>query len=376
LAKRDYYEILGVSRDASEEEIRKAFRKKALDSHPDRNKSPDASEKFKEVNEAYQVLSDTDRRSRYDRLGHAGVASDPGFTRDFEGFDVFGGLGDIFDTFFGGASQSQNAPRRGDDVHLQLTLDLEEAYLGVEKKVKVERTQRCRACSGSGSEPGATPVRCADCQGYGQLKRAQRSLFGQFVQIVPCSSCRGRGSIIQKPCVNCRAVGLERVKADINVKVPSGIDNGMQVRLTSEGHAGVNGGPPGSLYINVSVKPHSVFHRDGVNLLVDMPINFLQAALGADLKVPTMNGAEELKIPPGTQPDAVFRLKGKGMPHVRDHSKGDLLVQVKLAVPTGLDPEQKEGLENLAKIMGWTNNGQPGKDKGIFNKIKDAIAGS
>jgi molecular chaperone DnaJ len=376
LAKRDYYEVLGVSRDASEEEIRKAFRKKALDSHPDRNKNPDASEKFKEVNEAYQVLGDADRRARYNRLGHAGVASDPSFTRDFEGFDGFGGLGDIFDTFFGGAAQTQNAPRRGDDVHLQLTLDLEEAYLGVEKRVKVERTQRCHVCGGNGSEPGASPVRCADCQGTGQLKRAQRSLFGQFVQIVPCSSCRGRGYIIQKPCSNCHAAGLERVKADINVKIPSGIDNGMQVRLTGEGHAGINGGPLGSLYLNISVKPHPVFQRDGVNLHVDLPINFLQAALGAELKVPTMNGAEDLKIPPGTQPDAVFRLKGKGMSHVRDHSKGDLLVQVKLAVPTGLDPEQKEGLENLAKIMGWTNNGQTSKDKGIFNKIKDAIGGS
>jgi len=260
---------------------------------------------------------------------------------------------------------------------VQLTLDLEEAYQGVEKNVKVERTQRCHVCGGNGCEPGTTAVRCAECHGSGQLRRAQRSLFGQFVQIVPCPSCRGQGSIVQKPCNNCHAVGLERIKSDINVRIPAGIDSGMQVRLTGEGHAGINGGSPGSLYINVALKPHPVFHRDGINLLVDMPINFLQAALGAELEVPTMNGAEDLKMPPGTQPDAVFRLKGKGMPHVRDHSKGDLLVQVKLAVPTGLDPEQKEGLENLAKIMGWANtNGKDAKDKGIFNKIKDAIAGS
>ena len=375
MAKGDYYDVLGVSRGASEEEIRKAFRKKALEFHPDRNRSPDAEEKFKEVNEAYQILVDSEKRARYDRFGHAGVGPEAGFARDFEGFDIFGGLGDIFDSFFGDVtSQGRRSPRRGTDLHQRVTLSFEETYFGAEKQVEVSRTEKCHRCAGNGSEPGTSPTTCSTCSGAGQVRRSQRSLFGQFVQVAACPTCRGQGSIIQTPCSKCRGTGAERRTAHIAVKIPAGIESGMQMRLTGEGEMGVHGGPPGNLFVEVAVKPHPYFRREGFNLVVTLPLNFVQAALGAEVSIPTMNGSESLKIPAGTQPGEVFRIKGKGMLHLRNNRRGDILVEVSLEVPTSLDSEQRRALEELARTMDWSD-GQNHKDKGFFDKLKDAFTG-
>ena len=376
MAKRDYYEVLGVPRGAPEEEIRKSFRKKALEYHPDRNKSPGAEEKFKEVNAAYQILIDPEKRSRYDHFGHAGVGPEAGFARDFEGFDIFGGLGDIFDSFFGDfTSQSRRAPRRGGDLHHRVILSFEEAYSGAEKEVEVNRTERCHRCKSTGSEPGTSPVQCSACRGNGQVRRSQRGLFGQFVQVVTCPTCQGSGSLVQTPCSNCRGSGTEPRKARIAVKIPAGIDDGMQVRLTGEGEVGVNGGRPGNLFVTVSLKPHPFFRREATNLIVNLPLNFVQAALGTEMEIPTMNGTEPIKIPAGTQPGTVFRIRGKGMPHLRNQRKGDILVEINLEVPTSLDSEQRQALQGLAETMNWSD-GQDSKGKGLFDKFKDAFSGS
>ncbi|MQF69709.1 molecular chaperone DnaJ [SAR202 cluster bacterium AD-804-J14_MRT_500m] len=372
MAKKDYYDVLGVSRGSSDDEIRKSFHKKALEYHPDRNKSPGAEAKFKEVNEAYQILNEPEKRARYDRLGHAGVGPDAGFSRDFEGFDIFGGLGDIFDSFFGGATgQSSRAPRRGADLQTRIIISFEDAYSGIEREVELKRTEECRKCNGSRCEPGSSPVQCGTCRGSGQVRRAQRGLFGNFVQVVPCGSCSGLGETIRSPCTSCRGFGSEKRTAKIAVNIPAGIEDGMQVRLTGEGEIGLNGGPPGNLYISISVATHPLFRRDGADLNLALPLNFVQATLGTEVEVPTMEGSESLKIPPGTQPGTVFRIKSKGMPQIRNHRNGDILIAVNLEVPTSVEPEQREVLEELAKAMDW-NNGSI-KDKGLLDKIKDAF---
>ena len=376
MAKRDYYEVLGVSRGASEEDIRKAFRKKALDYHPDRNKNPDAEAKFKEVNEAYQILIDSQKRSQYDRFGHAGVgAGTGGFARDFEGFDIFGGFGDIFDSFFGdvtGRSQQRTA-HRGGDIQRGVTVPFEEAVFGSEREVEVSRIERCYQCSGSGNEPGTSSKTCGTCRGIGQVRRSQRSVFGQFTQVTPCPTCRGKGSIVDTPCKNCQGGGTERRNRKIVVKIPAGVEDGMQIRLTGEGDIGTNGGPAGNLYIPVSVKEHSLFRREGDDLIYELPLNFIQAALGDELEIPTLNGREPLKIPAGTQPGEVFRLRGKGIPHLNGHRRGDLIVPVKLQVPTSLDSHQQKLLEELGKTMEKPSDSDS-RDKGLFDKIKDAFS--
>lgn len=376
MAKRDYYEVLGISKGSSEEEVRKSFRKKALEYHPDRNKDPAAEEKFKEVNEAYQILNDPEKRARYDQFGHAGVGPDAGFAQDFEGFDIFGGLGDIFDSFFGGFStQSRSSARRGGDLRQGVTLSFEEAYFGAEKDLTLHRAERCSHCKGHRSEPGTDVTQCGPCRGKGQVRRSQRGLFGQFVQLVPCPTCRGEGSRIDTPCKQCRGSGTERRKVHKTVEVPAGIESGMQLRLTGEGEVGVNGGPPGNLYLDISVSPHRLFKREGANLRVDLPLNFAQAVLGTEVTLPLMGGSELLKVPAGTQPGRVFCLRGKGMPSIGNHRKGDVLIQVSLEVPTKLDGEQRTALEDLASAMSW-NNDQDSKDKGIFGKLKDVISGT
>ena len=376
MAKRDYYGVLGVPKGSSEEEIRKSFRKKALEFHPDRNKDPKAEGQFKEVNEAYQILIDPEKRARYDRFGHAGMGPEAGFARDFEGFDIFGGLGDVFDSFFGDFStQGRRTVHRGGDLHQKVVLSFEEAYFGAEKELILNRTEQCHHCKGTRSEPGTTSARCSTCRGNGQVRRSQRGLFGQFVQVVACPTCKGEGSIIKTPCLNCRGSGTERRKTRRTVNVPAGIEDGMQVRLTGEGEAGVNGGPPGNLYVGISVSPHPIFRRDGANLLLDLPLNFVQAALGTEVEIPIIGGSESLKVPAGTQPGSVFRIRGKGMPHIRNHRRGDILIQVTLEVPTKLDPEQRMALEDLARAMSW-NNDQDARDKGLFDKLKDAFSGT
>jgi molecular chaperone DnaJ len=389
MAKRDYYEILEVSRNDSEEEIRKAFRKKALQYHPDRNKSPGAEEQFKEINEAYQVLSDSKKRAQYDRFGHAGVTTNGGTTaQDFEGFDVFGGFGDIFDSFFGDISgRRPREPRRGDDVQQRVVLTLEEVALGAEREVQVARVERCQRCSGAGSEPGTTTSTCATCRGVGQVRRTQRSVFGQFAQITPCPTCQGRGNVINEPCTQCRGAGLERRQRKIAVKVPAGVESGMQVRLTGEGDAGANGGSPGNLYVYVEVEEHPVFQRDGYDLIYRLPINLAEAALGVEKEVPTLGDTPEtVKIPQGTQPGVELLIRGKGIPHINSHRRGDLRVMVDVQVPRSLNSYQRKLLEDLARTLrqdsgqaqdaeaGSENgSGKDGKDKGLLDWIKDAL---
>ena len=385
MANQDYYEVLGVSRNGTEEEVRKAFRKKALQYHPDRNKSPGAEEKFKEINEAYQVLADPKKRSQYDLYGHAGVTSNGGFDRPFDGSDIFGGFGDIFDSFFGDISgRRARQPQQGSDLQQQVVLTLEETAFGTEREVGVNRLERCHRCTGTGSEPGITASTCATCRGSGQVRRTQRSIFGQFAQISSCPTCQGRGTIIDTPCTSCRAAGVERQKRRISVKIPAGVAEGMQVRLSSEGDIGRNGGPPGNLYVQIQVKEHHLFTRDGYDLTYRVPVNLAEAALGVEKAVPTLdNQLETLKIPRGTQPGTQFRLRGKGIPHLNSTRRGDLRVVIDLQVPQSLSSQQRRLLEELVQSFNHhsesdagprENQGkEQGKDKGLFERIKDAL---
>ncbi len=386
MAKADYYETLGVSRQDSEEEIRKAFRKKAMQYHPDRNKAPHAEEKFKEINEAYQVLTDPKKRSQYDHLGHAGVSGVGGFDRPFDGFDVFGGFGDIFDSFFGDATgRRANQPQRGADLQQRLVLKFEEAVFGVEKEVEITRIERCRRCSGAGNEPGSKVNTCSTCRGNGQVRRTQRSLFGQFAQISTCPTCQGKGSVIQTPCQTCRGGGMERRKRKTAVTIPAGVQGGMQVRLTGEGDAGRNSGPAGNLYIQVDVRDHNVFTREDFDLFYRMPLDMAEAALGVEKEVPTLDGGmETIKVPQGTQPGSEFRIKGKGVPHLNSSRRGDLRVLVDLQVPRNLSAHQRKLLEELANSLAVNGKGKEppegdgddgdNSDKGLFDRLKGAFS--
>ena len=412
MAQTDYYEVLGVSRQDSEEEIRRAFRKKAMEYHPDRNKEPDAEEKFKEINEAYQVLSDSTKRAQYDRFGHAGV-NGGGFDRPFDGFDVFGGFGDIFDSFFGDAGgRRSRAPQRGSDLQQRVSLAFEEAAFGIEQEVDVSRVEICHECSGAGNEPGTPINTCGTCGGNGQVRRTQRSVFGQFAQVTTCPTCQGKGTTIENPCGLCRGVGMERRNRKTLINIPAGIQDGMQVRLTGEGNAGANGGPPGNLYILVDVKPHKIFHRDQFDLLYTLPINMAEAALGVEKEIPTLEGdTATVKIPQGTQHGAEFRVRGRGISHINNGRKGDLRVFVDVQVPGKLNGKQRKLLEELARSLDpsygkdiveeteepvevnaaqgsqqqeWADaddeelpggdSGKSEKDKGLFDRIKDALS--
>lgn len=343
--KGDYYEILGVPRDATDEEIKKAFRRLAFQYHPDRNKEPGAEEKFKEINEAYEVLSDPRKRANYDRYGQA---VSPGW--GFEGFG-FGGLGDLFEAFFGATTTAQRIPQRGADLRTQLVISFEEAVFGVQKEIEIERSEVCSLCHGTGSEPGTNPQKCPSCNGTGQVRRIQQSLFGRFVNITTCSQCQGQGTVITNPCSQCRGKGRHRVKRKVMVNIPPGVDDGQQLRLTGEGDAGLWGGPSGSLYIELSVRPHPFFQRAGDNIIYELPINFAQAALGAEIKIPTLDGQTILSIPPGTQTGKTFRLKGKGIPRLNGRGRGDQLIKISVVTPKHLDERQRKLFEELAKIL-------------------------
>ena len=359
MANRDYYEVLGISRSNSDEDIRKAFRKKALEYHPDRNKSPDAEAKFKEINEAYQVLSDPQKRAQYNQFGHAGVRSNGGFERPFDGFDVFGGFGDIFDSFFGDVSgRRTREAQRGSDLQHRVVLNFEESVFGAERQVEVSRLDLCRRCSGAGSEPGTAVNTCGSCRGRGQVRRSQRSIFGQFTQVVGCSTCQGRGKVVETACEACRGGGAERRKRKIAVKIPAGVERGMQVRLSGEGDVGREGGPAGNLYVHVDIRDHKQFVRQGNDLLYRLPINVAEATLGASKEVPTLerNGdgnskTETIKVPQGTQPGAEFRVRGKGVPHLNSGQRGDLRVLVDIQVPRNLNSKQRRLLEEFARSM-------------------------
>jgi molecular chaperone DnaJ len=390
-----------VPRDATEEQIRRAFRGLAMEWHPDRNKAKDAAARFKEINEAYQVLSDSRKRGQYDRFGKTGVNGGAhGTGSPFDGFEGFGGFGDIFDSFFSGASaNSGRQPRRGGDLQQQVTLSFEESVFGAAREIEINRLEQCHHCSGAGNEPGTSVDTCSDCRGSGQVRRSQRSVFGQFTQVAPCHVCRGRGSVISSPCSNCRGAGRERRKRKIEVKIPGGVDSGMQVRLNGEGDVGSDGGGSGNLYVGVNVQEHNLFQRDGTDIVYTLPLNIAEASLGVEKVIPTVDGFDEdLKLPQGTQPGAEFRIRNKGVPHLHSNRRGDMRVQVDVRVPGSLNSRQRELMEELARSF---NGDRPGKkkgkgtrnsrkkaapettqaepndeesaDKGLFDRIKDAF---
>ncbi len=348
--RRDYYEILGIDRSATDKEIKQAFRKLAFKCHPDHNREDGAAEQFKEISEAYEVLSNPEKRTAYDRFGDGGMEGLFG-----QGFEGFGGLGNIFDTFFGGfATATRQAPRRGADRHYQTVITFEEAAFGCEQAIKVTRIENCSLCGGTGSKPGSKPSRCPDCNGNGQVRQVQQSIFGRFTNITTCPRCQGEGRVITEPCQECRGKGKAQRQRTITVKIPPGVEDGAQVRLSGEGDAGSRGGPSGNLYIMLAVKPHQFFIRDGDDIHYQIEVNFAQVALGTELKVPTLDGKTKLKIPAGSQSGKVFRLKGQGISHLHRGGRGDLLVELALVTPKSLNKKQRQLFEELASTFNPT----------------------
>lgn len=370
--KRDYYEVLGVSRNVDGDTLKKAFRKLAQKYHPDVNKTPEAETQFKEINEAYQVLSDDQKRSVYDRFGHAGLQGMGGMSDFSEGF---GDLGSIFEELFsgfGGFSTSSGRrgtqPRRGADLRADIRLTFEEAVFGVEKEIDVPRLETCEHCTGTGAEPPTTPVTCSTCNGAGELHRRQQSpLFGTVVTATPCTTCNGTGEVIPSPCTECKGQKRVRVTRKLNVKIPAGVDEGTRIRLASEGEAGQLGGPPGNLYVVINVETHPIFIRDQFDIHLELPINVAQAALGATVKVPTIDGQiENLDVPAGTQNGRTFRRRSQGIPHLQRSGRGDMIITARVVVPTNLSSEQKELFRELAQTFG---DEIPEQHKGFFDRI-------
>jgi molecular chaperone DnaJ len=349
--KRDYYEVLGVPRDASNDEIKKAYRQLAFKHHPDHNRNDGAEERFKEINEAYEVLSDGNRRSAYDRFGHSGA--DGAFGRGFEGFEGFDfGFGDIFETFFGGMTYAaRHAPQRGADLQSEITISFVEAAFGTEKEVKVKRTELCSVCHGSGAKPGSQPIRCPTCHGTGQVRRIERSLFGRFMNTTVCDQCHGEGKVITDQCPKCRGSGREKQQRRISVRIPAGVPDSSRIRLSGEGEAGTRGGSTGDLYVSLNVLPHEFFVRDGDDIQYELPVNFAQAALGAEVEVPTLYGPHKLKIPAGSQTDREFRLKDRGISHLRRNGHGDQIVTLRVVTPESLTKQQRQLFEELSGTL-------------------------
>ncbi len=347
--RRDYYEILGVSRNATQDEIKRAYRQLARKYHPDVSTEPDAEARFKEINEAYQVLSDPEKRAAYDRFGHAGA---PGVGFDFGFRDPFEIFEEVFGVDFGFRTGRRRGPRRGADLRYDLRLRFEEAVFGCQKEIEITRMETCPECRGSGAAPGTTPVRCATCGGTGQVRQVQRTIFGSFVNVITCPACGGAGEVVATPCSRCAGQGRVHVARTLTVNIPAGVDTGTQVRLAGEGEPGERGGPPGNLYVVLEVEPHPYFRRNGDDLLVELSINVAQAALGARVTIPTLEGEEQIDIPPGTQTGAIFRLRGRGVPHLRREGRGDLLVLTRVEVPTKLTREQRELFQRLAETLG------------------------
>lgn len=366
---RDYYEILGISRSASADEIKSAFRKLARQYHPDVSKEDNAEERFKEINEAYGVLSDPQKRAQYDRYGRAGLGDQGGMP------DYSVNLGDIFEELFGfggGSAGRRNAPRRGRDLQMAVTLTFEEAIFGLEKEIQFERDETCSVCRGSKAEPGSSVKTCATCGGRGEVRQVRQTFIMQMVETVACPNCQGNGQIIEKPCHGCQGRGLERKKLTKKVSIPAGVDNGMQIRLPGEGQPGSNGGPNGSLFLVVDVQPHKFFKRRGEDILLDLDINIAQAALGAEVEIPTVEGKTNLSIPAGTQSGRVFNVGGKGVPRLRQSGRGDQKVIVNVEIPTKLSKEQRELFEKLAETLGTTVSPQ---SKGFFDKLNELFGG-
>ena len=376
--KRDYYEVLGVQKDASAEEIKKAYRKVTKENHPDLHPGDKAcEERFKEANEAYEVLSDEEKRKKYDQYGHAAFDPNAGYgAGGFGGFggfdDIFGGggFGDIFSSIFGGGATraNPNAPRRGDNVRAQANISFEEAAFGCEKEITYARIEQCPDCKGTGCAPGTTAEVCPDCKGTGSVRTTQRTPFGMAQSMGPCQKCRGTGKIIHQPCKTCRGLGNIRRQHKMTVKIPAGIDDGQSISRAGFGNSGLNGGPAGDLLISVIVRPHAIFEREGTNVYMEQEISFAQATLGAELELPTLDGKVKYTIPEGTQPGTTFRLRGKGIPYLRSPStRGDQFVTVKVGVPRNLSGAQKEKLREYAAAMG---EGDTGRSGGIFGKKK------
>lgn len=373
MAKRDYYEVLGLSQGASQDEIKKAYRRLARQYHPDVNKDADAEDTFKEINEAYRVLSDEQQRAKYDQHGHAAFENGGMGSGDFGGFGGFDDIGDIFDMFFGGGAgggRSASRPRRGADLRYDMTIEFEEAAFGAEKTIEVPRTETCPHCHGNQAEPG-TPIKtCPDCNGSGVVRTVQQTPFGQMASNRTCSRCGGEGKTYEKPCSECHGSGLVRKVRSVTVKIPAGIDDGQVVRVAGRGEAGAKGGPPGDLQIVVRVKPHKVFRREGNNVICDLPVTIVQAALGDEVDVPTLEGPVNMRIPEGTQSGKTFRLRGKGITDVHGYGRGDQLVNVRLVTPTKLTARQKELLREFAESRGESN---PEEAKSFFERVKDAL---
>lgn len=369
--KRDYYEVLGVSKGASDAEIKKAFRRQSKKYHPDLNPgNKEAEEKFKEVNEAYQVLSDPDKRSKYDQFGHAGV--DPNFGAGGGGFNGAGfDFGDIFGDIFGGGfggfggGQRRNGPRRGNDIRQVIDITFEEAAFGCKKKMNIQAQEKCESCGGSGAEKGTKAETCPNCHGTGRVKTQQRTILGYMTTETPCPNCHGEGKIIKTPCHSCRGTGTVRKNKLIEVEIPAGIDNGQTMQLSGKGEAGYKGGPNGDLLLTIRVRPHDIFVREGNDVFLDLPITFVQAALGATVQVPTLDGMVELNIPEGTQTGSKFRMKGKGIPYLRSKSRGDQYVTVNVEVPRNLTSKQKEILKEFEEDKNYKQK------KSFYEKVKD-----
>lgn len=354
---RDYYEVLGVPRNADKDEVKRAYRRLARKYHPDVNREPGADERFKEINRAYEVLADPETRSTYDRFGEAGVSGAAG--AGFQDFSDIGGFADIFETFFsgfGGAGTQQTrrrGPTRGDDLRLDLKLDFREAIFGGDKEIRINHLETCTTCSGSGAKPGTRPRTCSTCNGSGQVRRATRTPFGSFTQVSVCPTCDGSGQVIEDKCEDCGGSGQKQVKKKLKINVPAGVDSGTRLRVSGEGDTGQRGGPAGDLYVYLFVNEDPEFKRDGINILSELKISYLQAILGCQLEVATVDGPAEIVIPPGTQPSTVLTLEGRGVPRLGNPvARGDHLITVEVDIPTKVSPEERELLEKLAKLRG------------------------
>lgn len=372
MAKRDYYEVLGVARNASPDEIKKAYRAQALKNHPDVAEDKEAAEQvMKEINEAYAVLSDEQKRAQYDQFGHAAFDPNQGFGQGFD-FDI-GGVSDIFDMFFGGGGRrKRTGPQRGADREIQVEIEFEDAAFGAEKELQLQRVEDCDECDGTGAEPGSTAKTCTACQGTGQMRTVQSTAFGRFESVKTCSRCGGTGKTIEKPCKSCHGQGRVKKSRKVSLRIPAGVDTGSKLRMTGEGEPGVRGGPPGDLYVYIAVRPHKTFQRRGADVYCEVPISFVEAALGAEIEVPTLEGTAKVTIPEGTQTGASFTVKNKGIPHIRGHKRGDEIVFVKIVTPTKMNDKQKDLLKKFAEEE--KQNDSSGKKK-IFDKVKDAFSG-
>jgi molecular chaperone DnaJ len=378
--KRDYYEILCVDKKASTDDIKTAYRKLAMQFHPDRNKTPDAEEKFKEISEAYAVLEDQTKRQQYDQYGHAGIdmrysqedifrGAAPDIEAILRGFGVGGvGLGgSIFNIFFGG-NKRREGPVRGSDILYELSINFEEAAFGKTVNLEIPRTETCNICHGSGARPGTLPKACPSCHGTGQMSKEQNMPFGRFMITSTCGACRGSGKIIDTPCATCHGSGTVHGRHKLEVKIPPGVDTGSMLRVPGEGESGEKGGPPGDLYVKTNVSPHDIFTRHGNDILMETTITFVQAALGDDIIVPTLDGNAKMKILPGTQNGNIFRLCGKGFSSIHLSGKGDQLVKINVDVPTKLNDKQKHLLREFANV-----SDEKVRDNGIFEKVQEHI---